>query len=176
LELNYRVLQKAEIRKVKEIDRRDYSEAIYQMKEGKIVDVAKIFNHRGFSSEQFEQITASLEALHDQGGMVFGAFDGATLVGISALENSFRGQNRDTLKLDVLWISRSYREQGVGKKLVKIVKQKAKQLGAKKLYISSTESKNTVDFYLKIGAVLTAEIDPELFELEPHDIHLELKI
>jgi predicted N-acetyltransferase YhbS len=176
LELNYRILRKNEINKVKEIDRRDFSEEICKIRDGKIEIVKEIFEHKGFSSEQFDQIIKSLENLYDNGGTIFGAFDNSTLVGISALENKFRGRNQDTVKLDVLWISQPFRKQGVGKKLVEMVKEKAKQRGARKLYISSCESKNTVDFYVRIGAVITSEIDQELFELEPYDIHLVLKI
>jgi hypothetical protein len=31
-----------------------------------------------------------------------------------------------------------------------------------------------VDFYLRLGAVLTQELDLELYQKEPDDIHLEL--
>ena len=51
--------------------------------------------------------------------------------------------------------------------------RRARKLGAKKLYISATPSENTVNFYLHLGCVLAKEMDPELFELEPEDIHLE---
>jgi len=51
---------------------------------------------------------------------------------------------------------------------------KARQLGARKLYISATPSKNRVDFYMHLGCRLTSQIDPKLYELEPEDIHLEL--
>jgi hypothetical protein len=39
------------------------------------------------------------------------------------------------------------------------------------MYISATPSENTVNFYLRRGAVVTSEPDPELFEFEPEDIH-----
>ena len=51
--------------------------------------------------------------------------------------------------------------------------ERARQLGAKQLYISATPSENTVNFYRNLGCKVTSEIDPELFELEPEDIHLE---
>jgi len=53
---------------------------------------------------------------------------------------------------------------------------KAKELGAKRLYISATPSENTVNFYRYLGCVVTGEIDQELFDLEPDDIHLEYTI
>lgn len=176
MNISFRVLQRDEISKVREIDRREFCEEMCQMKDGKIIVLRNAFDHKGFSSEQFEQIIKSQEAIYDNGGRIIGAFDKQTLVGISSLENKFRGKNHDTLKLDILWISQSFRKQGIGKKMIEMMKEKAKQTGARKLYISSCESKNTVDFYFKIGAVLTSEIDKDLFELEPNDIHLELVI
>jgi hypothetical protein len=44
------------------------------------------------------------------------------------------------------------------------------------MYISATPSENTVNFYQYLGCVLTEEVDAELFELEPEDIHLEYRI
>ena len=43
-----------------------------------------------------------------------------------------------------------------------------------KLYVSATPSENTILFYLSFGCKLASEVDPELFALEPEDIHLEL--
>jgi len=48
--------------------------------------------------------------------------------------------------------------------------------GAKKLYISATPTKATVDFYRNEGAVIAKEIDSDLFKFEPLDIHLELDL
>jgi hypothetical protein len=44
------------------------------------------------------------------------------------------------------------------------------------LYISATPSQNTVDFYLKRGCQVTGDPDPELWELEPEDIHLVCEV
>ena len=56
------------------------------------------------------------------------------------------------------------------------INERAKELGANKLYISATPSKNTVDFYMHLGCKLAAEINSELYQLEPDDIHLEMII
>ena len=53
---------------------------------------------------------------------------------------------------------------------------RARELGARRLYISSTPSENTVRFYLRRGARVTNEVDAALFALEPEDIHLEFAI
>lgn len=83
---------------------------------------------------------------------------------------------KDYLKLEILHVSNAYRQCGVGRKLVELAKAEALARGAQKLYISATPSKNTIDFYTNLGCQLTTEIDPELFKLEPEDIHLELKL
>lgn len=48
----------------------------------------------------------------------------------------------------------------------------AKENGANGLYISSTPSENSVNFYQHLGCRLIDIPDPELYEREPEDIHL----
>ena len=40
------------------------------------------------------------------------------------------------------------------------------------MYVSSIPTKNSVDFYMKHGFRLAEEGHPELYELEPEDIHM----
>jgi hypothetical protein len=44
------------------------------------------------------------------------------------------------------------------------------------MVVSATPSTNTVHFYLGRGFEPTAEPLPELFELEPEDIHMEKQL
>jgi hypothetical protein len=44
------------------------------------------------------------------------------------------------------------------------------------LYISATPTRNTVDAYLHLGAMLADPPDPYLLALEPDDIHLILAL
>jgi GNAT superfamily N-acetyltransferase len=74
------------------------------------------------------------------------------------------------------WWVKHYRRKGVAIHLMGIVKDKAKEMGAKRLYISATPSENTVNFYLNRGCRVTNEVDKKLLELEPDDIHMELDI
>ena len=69
-----------------------------------------------------------------------------------------------------------YRKQELGRKLFELAKTCAQEKGAKRLYVSATPSENTVNFYMRQGCRVTKEPDPELFELEPEDIHLEMEI
>ena len=54
--------------------------------------------------------------------------------------------------------------------------REARRRGAEWMYISATPSENTIGFYLRLGCRVALEPDPELFELEPEDIHLEYLI
>jgi predicted N-acetyltransferase YhbS len=123
-----------------------------------------------------ENIITNLYTLYDKSGTFYGAFDGDQLVGIFALDSEFIGKKKDTLLLDFLHVDRKYRKKNIGKSLLDIAAKKAKDFGPKKLYISATPSKNTIDFYFHIGCKLTAELNNDLYELEPEDIHLQLDL
>lgn len=49
------------------------------------------------------------------------------------------------------------------------------KLWSGKTLLLGTSHQSNCRFYLKEGACLAEEIDEELFELEPLDIHLELR-
>ena len=95
---------------------------------------------------------------------------------MAILESEFIGTKHDTLRLKFLHVSRDYRGRGIASALFHRAVEGARLLGAKKLYISATPSEHTINYYLRLGCVLAAEIDPELFALEPEDIHLEFAI
>ena len=95
------------------------------------------------------------------------------LVGIVVLDNQRIGKHKDQLQLKFLHVSRSHRQKGLGTRLFELARATARRTGAKRLYISATPSENTVNFYLRLGCAVAEEPDPELFELEPEDIHLE---
>jgi len=176
--MDYRILQREEIERLKEIDRSEIVEGIYYSKNGKLELVKEFYAIKSWpeGQGQVEKMINRLYDLYDRGGTVFGAFDNITIAGMAALESKFIGKNKDQLQLALLHVSNKYRKMGIGKKLLDLARNKAKEMGASKLYISASPSKNTVDFYMRVGCVLASEINEELFELEPEDIHMELKL
>ncbi|WP_394343629.1 GNAT family N-acetyltransferase [Flavobacterium cerinum] len=110
------------------------------------------------------------------GGCIIGAFDQDELVGVASVEKEKRGTSSSYCKMDILYVSRNYREMKLGYKLLEKCKKGAKGFGVQKLYISATPTKNTVDFYLRNGAVPVTELDAELYKIEPDDIYLEISI
>jgi predicted N-acetyltransferase YhbS len=73
-------------------------------------------------------------------------------------------------------VGRDYRDQGLGARLFEQARDAARALGAPAMYISATPSEHTIRFYQARGATLLAVPDPELFALEPEDIHLECPV
>ncbi|NOW97544.1 GNAT family N-acetyltransferase [Mucilaginibacter sp. SG564] len=172
----YRDLHSAELHRIAEIDRAEEILERYYMQNGELQlrPDQQIVTH--FDKDELEEIIRRQHKLIDTGGRVIGAFNQNTLVGVASVEGVKRGARNNYLKMDILYVSKNIRGQKAGQNLLEQCKIIAKNLGAEKLYISATPTKNTVDFYLKNDAVITKEINPELFALEPEDIHLELGV
>ncbi|NQT59728.1 MAG: GNAT family N-acetyltransferase [Bacteroidetes bacterium] len=100
-------------------------------------------------------------------------FAAHTLKAIVILDTKWIGEHKDTVQLEFLHIDRAYRKQGIGRILFMKAVEEANNLKAKRLYISSCENKNTVEFYKHMGCSITSDVDAELFRLEPNDIHMD---
>ena len=174
--LTFRELTRNEIEEVWNIDRREVIDNIYYFENGTLVLKPKHYDMQGWPPGEADYYTPMLYECFDRGGWFCGAFDDDKLIGIAILDNKFIGRDKDQLQLKFLHISRDYRKLGLGKKLFQMAAEKARELGAKQMYISATPSENTINFYIQLGAVITKEPDPELFALEPEDIHFEYKL
>ncbi|HEX9838978.1 MAG TPA: GNAT family N-acetyltransferase [Anaerolineales bacterium] len=174
--MNIRLLQRDEVPLIWQIDRREVVENIYYLRDGEIILKPDYFDIQGWPPGEAELYTPMLLDCYDRSGMFWGAFENNLLIGAAILESKFIGARQDTLQLKFLHVSRDYRKQGLGRTLFDSAVKRAKALGAKKLYISATPSENMVNSYLRLGCALATEIDPELFTLEPEDIHLEYVI
>jgi predicted N-acetyltransferase YhbS len=158
------------------IDRRETVERVYRVEAGRLVLVREHHDVRGWPPGEREVYEPLLLDCFDHGGTFRGAFDGDALVGAAVLESRFIGPGRDRLQLKFLHVSRTYRGSGLGRTLFEQAAARARELGARALYVSSTTSENTVRFYLRRGCRLADEVDPKLFALEPEDVHLTLDL
>lgn len=174
--LNYRLLEKSELKLLGEIDRKEIVNEVYYFRNNKLEIVNEFYNIEGWNLEELNDYINRLYDIYERNGTIYGAFNNNQIVGLGALESKFIGRNNDQLKLDMLYISSNYRKKGIGKSLVNLLSKKAEELGAKSLYISATPFKNTVEFYFAVGAKLTDEINEELYKLEPYDIHMVLEL
>jgi len=167
-----RKLTRAEVEQVWTIDRAEVIDAIFYFENGGLVLKPEHYDMRGWPSGEPERNTPFLYDCFNRGGWFYGLFDRDQLVGVAILEADFIGREKDQLQLRFLHVSRDYRKQGLGGLLFERSAERARQLGARQLYISATPSENTVNFYLNLGCQVATEPDPALFELEPEDIHL----
>jgi GNAT superfamily N-acetyltransferase len=108
-------------------------------------------------------------AVLDRGGVLLGALDGEKLAGFAVLLPEL---SEGMAQLAALFVDRSYRRAGIASRLVEEVEKRAREAGAWKLYVSAIPSGSAVGFYLKCGFSPTHEVNEELFELEPDDIHM----
>jgi len=172
--IEMRELTRREIAEVWSIDRSEVIEGIYHLEGGALVLRREHIEVSGWPPGEAEKYTPILLDCFDHGGWFNGAFDGAQLVGVAVLESRVIGDGR--LQLKFLHVSHAYRGRGLGARLFELARTTARKRGGRRLYVSATPSENTVDFYTRLGCVVATEPDPELFELEPEDIHLECEI
>ncbi len=176
LEVKIRELERQEIRDVWSIDRAEVVDNVYYREDKALLLKPEYFDIQGWPPGEPEHYGPILLDCFDRGGTFYGAFDGETLIGAAVLESRFMGREKDQLQLKFLHVSRRYRQAGLGRTLFEKAVARASELGARRLYISSTPSQNTVRFYLHRGCRVTDDVDAGLFKLEPEDIHLEFEI
>ena len=174
--MKIRELERQEIRDVWSIDRAEVVDNLYYRDDKELVLRPEHFDIQGWPPGEPEHYGPILLDCFDRGGTFYGAFDGETLIGAAVLESRFMGREKDQLQLKFLHVSRRYRQAGLGRTLFEKAVARASELGARRLYISSTPSENTVRFYLHRGCRVTDDVDAVLFKLEPKDIHLEFEI
>ena len=170
--ITYRALERDEIiNKLDEIDSHETIEDIYYFRDGKVVLEKEYREFKNFDTwpERFEDLTED----YDNGYTLLGAFDGEKLVGLACMRGNLIGKNNDTLNLSTCLISKNYRKQGIATKLIDMLKERARRLNAKKMYVSAAPSKNTVNFYMGIGFQVTNEPIKEIFDENPTDIQME---
>jgi len=121
-----------------------------------------------------EIVTVDFMNCLNSGGVVWGVFNERNeLIAFASLLSDFFGSEGQYLQLMQIHTSYEYRNKGIGKELFKVSAEKARFLGAKKLYISTHSSEESQHFYEKIGCVDAQEINKKLAEHEPYDRQME---
>jgi N-acetylglutamate synthase-like GNAT family acetyltransferase len=129
-----------------------------------------------WGSEEYEILIKCLQHTIRTGGTVFGAFHNNVLVGFASVENEFFGSKKEYLEMSCIHTSYESRGMGIGRSLFSLVCNKAKEMGAQKLYISTHSSQESQAFYKAIGCVEAVEYNSKLVAKEPCDCQLEYRL
>lgn len=172
----YRELEHHEAQLLGTIDRSECIAGTYRAANGNLELDETRQEFPSWAGAELAGYVARLQALMHSGGTAFAAWDEGKLVGVGSLDPSGVGGDQAVMKLDMLYVSAAYRGRGVGRKLTEMAVDLARSRGATVLYISATPTRGTVDAYLCMGASVLSTPDPELFALEPEDIHLAMTI
>ncbi len=171
-----RELHREEIARVWNIDRSEVIENVYHVENGTLVLRPEHHDLTGWPPGEAEKYTPIQLDCFDRGGWFYGAFDDTELIGAVVLDSKWIGKHKDQLQLKFLHVSSAYRKRGLGTELFELAKATARERKATRLYISATPSENTVNFYTRLGCAVAGQPEPDLFALEPEDIHLECDV
>lgn len=158
--------------RIRNIDRSETIELIYQCVDGELQDRRMSHECPNWDEGHYKGIIARYEYELSNGGTAYGAYDGDKLVGFGVLAHKLRGKGNNQLQIDLMYVSRKYRRQGIGSRIFDALRRVAIERGATRLYISATETESAVKFYSSRGSTITREVDEELFQKEPNDIHM----
>jgi GNAT superfamily N-acetyltransferase len=176
--IEYRVLEARELSRVGEIDRTERIELLYVQRGVELEAVEGDFSAprwraEGEGEHSVAHQVAECERYVDAGGTAIGAFAGERLVGIGIVVPHVRD---GIAQLAFLHVSDGYRGEGIGRHLNGELERLALAAGDATMVVSATPSENTVRFYRGCGFEPTAAPLPELYELEPDDVHLEKRL
>ena len=121
----------------------------------------------------FEELSGALKRTLRDSGVVYGAFDGNSLIGFFSIRVGLFGAKNEYIQLSELHVSYEYRRKGIGKELFHLAEREAFKHGARKLYISAHSSFETQSFYRSLGCVEAFEYNSKLVAMEPYDCQLE---
>ena len=173
-EIVYRSLAHDELALVRDIDRTEQIDALY-VQRGLSLELrrgdfsAPAWHGEGTGEHSIAGQQAALEAYVEAGAVALGAFDGDRLVGIGLVVPHLRP---GVAQLAYLHVSNGSRATGIGSRLCDELEEIARSAGDSEIVVSATPSVNTVRFYERRGFRPLAVPLPELYELEPEDVHL----
>lgn len=166
-------LDNATINRIGEIDRSEHVTLNYVYKDGTLEAKSVDWQVSRWADDDSTGGLANRikewSALLDEGGVLLGALENDVLVGFAI----FRPHLTETIaQLAVLHVSKDYRRQGVASALTEQIVKMAIESGATSLYVSATPSESAVNFYRSQGFQHAKKVHPELYALEPEDIHM----
>jgi predicted N-acetyltransferase YhbS len=174
----YRRLAAADLERLGEIDRTERIESLYIQHGARLEERTGNWSARAWFTEGTGEHSVAHEIGEcrrhlSAGGVALGAFADERLIGIGIVTPHVRP---GIAQLAFLHVSNGYRGRGVGGDLSDALEELAREAGDTTIVVSATPSLNTVRFYRRRGFEPTADPLPELYELEPDDVHMEKEL
>ena len=174
--MNVRRLEPSDVALVGSIDRSEHVEVQYGVEDGRLVEVPvavpdiQPWDPDGSGEHSVAHQIAFCASVVADGGAMFGVFaDDGALMGLATVHPTFEP---GLAWLATLHVSRPHRRRGAASALWEAGVALARDAGARALYVSATPTGSAVGFYLERGCRLADPVHPDLFALEPDDIHL----
>jgi len=173
--IEYRRLVSSELALIADIDRTEHIDALY-VQRGARLELrrgdfsAPPWSHDGTGEHSIVGQEAALAKYVQEGAIALAAFDGKRLVGIGLVKLHIRP---GIAQLAYLHVSHGSRARGIGGRLSAEMERIAREAGNTSMVVSATPSLNTVRFYQRRGFEPMAKTLPELYALEPEDVHLQ---
>jgi len=172
--IEFRRLSRAELSSVAEIDRTERIELIYGQRGTELEErrgnwSSPAWDPHGHGEHSVAAQRHALEHHVDAGGIALGAFSKGQPVGIGVVVPHLRPE---IAQLAFLHVSRAFRAMGIGRRLSDELDLIARDAGDTEIVVSATPSENTVRFYRSRGYEVMAQPLPDLYDLEPEDVHM----
>jgi len=163
-----RRLEESDFDHLHEIDLSEHITLIYRWVSGQLQPEPHDVHRPRWDQDQWqERLTEWRTDL--QPDVWLGAFVGGQMAGLASLRYRLVPQ---MTQLTTLHVDQAHRRQGLARQLLQTVVAIAEESGAAELYVSSAKSESAVGFYLSQGFRPTHTPNPQMFELEPKDIHM----
>lgn len=156
-EIKYRILKQNELNALAEINLEEKIIQEYYVENEQLKLKEQDYKIKCWNSIELVNLIKKLYLDYQNEGMVYGAFVNGDLIGMISL-NTVQNNNEKVMLVEHIYISKEYRDQGVGRKLFDLVIEEVKKKNETKIYITSNPNKNNVDFYLSLGATLNNKI------------------
>jgi GNAT superfamily N-acetyltransferase len=173
--MQVRRLRAEDVALVEAIDRSEHVEVQYRVIDGRLQRVPAVitdvpaWDPTGSAPHSVAAEIAFCSSVVARGGILLGAFDGESTVGLAIVHPAFEAR---LAWLAFLHVTRPYRRRGAAQALWNAVADMAGAADAESIYVSATPTGSAVGFYLRQHCHLARPVHPDLFAAEPDDIHL----
>jgi GNAT superfamily N-acetyltransferase len=168
-----RPLSPEELPRAVEIDVGEAGTSVYEQAGTALMTRAETWRRPSRTEVEWAAFVSRWRDFIPDGGAALGAFQDGALIGIATIHYDVRPH---TAQLEALFVDRAHRRLGVAAALVSGIERLAVASGARRLYVSATPSESAVGFYRARGFRPTRQTISELLELEPEDIHMDLRL